>query len=140
MPIITEDAIEGLTLEWLQALGYAVLPGPEIAPDGPSPERRSYGDVILVERLRKALQTINPDLPEDAVEDVIKQVHDAASPSLIEENRRLHLMLTDGVDVEVMQADGTVAGQKAFLVDFTDASANDWLAVNQFTVIETKHN
>lgn len=140
MPIITEDAIESLTLEWLQALGYAVLSGPGIAPDGLAPERRSYGDVVLVDRVKRSLQRINPNLPEDAIEDVIKQVLDTASPSLIEENRRLHLMLTDGVDVEVMQADGTVAGQKAFLVDFTDASANDWLAVNQFTIIENKHN
>ncbi len=140
MPIITEDTIEQLSLEWLQALGYAVLPGPQIAPDGPAPERRSYGDVILVDRLRSAIRRINPALAEDAVEDVIKQVHDAATPSLIEENRRLHLMLTDGVDVEVLLPDGSVSGQKAFLVDVSDPSANDWLAVNQVTIIEGGHN
>ncbi|WP_413207861.1 type I restriction endonuclease subunit R [Rhodospirillum sp. A1_3_36] len=140
MPIITEDSIEHLTLDWLQVLGYTVLPGPRIGPDGASPERQSHGDVILVDRLRGALLRINPDLPEDAIEEVLKQVHDAATPSLIEENRRLHLMLTDGVDVEVLLPDGSVSGQKAFLVDFADPSANDWLAVNQVTVIEGGHN
>ncbi len=140
MQIITENAIEDLALEWLQALGYTVLSGPQIAPEGPTPERRSYSDVILVDRLRDALVRINPHLPEEAIEEVINAVHDTASPSLIEENRRLHLMFSNGVDVEVMQADGAIAGQTAFLVDFTNPSANDWLAVNQFTIIENKHN
>lgn len=136
MPIITERSIEDLTLGWLRPLGYATLPGPVIAPDGAAPERCSLREVVLVGRLRAALARINPELPAEALETVIRQVQDAATPSLIEENRRLHLMMTDGADVEVVQADGLVSGRKARLVDFSDAAANDWLAVNQFTVVE----
>jgi len=140
MTIITEDAVEQVALEWLGDLGYEIKHGPDIAPDGVSPERKAYGDVILTERLREALEQINPGLPEDALEEVIKKVQDSVTPRLEEENRRLHLMMTDGVDIEVHQPDGSIVGQKAWLIDFDDPDSNDWLAVNQFTVIEGQSN
>ena len=140
MSIITEDAVEQVALEWLGDLGYEVLHGPDIAPDGSSPERLSYGDVVLVDRLRNALERVNPDLPGDAIEEVIKKVQDSITPKLEEENRRLHLMMTDGVDVEVHDTDGSVVGRKAWLIDFEHVDQNDWLALNQFTVIENQHN
>jgi type I restriction enzyme, R subunit len=140
MATITEDAVEQVALEWLGDLGYEVLHGPDIAPDGSTPERSTHGDVVLVERLRGALERINPSLPEEAIDEVIKKVLDSVTPSLVEENRRLHLMMTDGVDIEVQEADGSIAGRKAWLVDFDDPGQNDWLAVNQFTVIEARNN
>ena len=94
---------------------------------------------VLRDRLRNALETINPNLPASAIEDAIAHITRAESPSLIENNRRFHQFLTDGVDVEY-QHNGRTKYEKVWLLDFDDPNNNDWLAVNQFTVIEGKHN
>ena len=133
---LTENHVEEATLTWLADLGYAVLPGSVLSPDGPAPERASYGDVILHDRLRAALARINPRLPAEALTEVVKQVRQTATPSLIEENRRLHRLIVEGVDVEISREDGSIGGDKAWLIDFDRLENNDWLAVNQFTVIE----
>ncbi|MBK1700233.1 type I restriction endonuclease subunit R [Thiococcus pfennigii] len=136
MAAVTESHVEQAALSWLEGLGYAVLHGPDIGPEGRAPERASYGDVVLVARLRATLARLNPHLPPEALEEVVKQVQQTATPSLVEENRRLHRLLVEGVDVEVPRADGSIGGDKARLIDFDEPENNDWLAVNQFTVIE----
>jgi type I restriction enzyme R subunit len=100
----------------------------------------SYGEVVLAGRLRVALARLNPQLPEDVRDEVIARLLRAETPSLVEENRRLHRMIVDGVDVELPRVDGSIAGAKAWLVDFDNPDANDWLATNQFTVIEGENN
>ena len=55
---------------------------------------------------------------------------------LIERNRALHRMLVDGVTVEYRDAEGDIRGAQAQVIDFDDPADNDWLAVNQFTVVE----
>jgi type I restriction enzyme R subunit len=135
----TENHVEEATFSWLEDLGYAVLHGPDISPDGGSPERSSYGDVILFDRLRMALARINPHLPSDALEEVVKKVRQTETPSLVEENRRLHRLIVEGVDVEVAREDGSIGGDKAWLIDFEHPENNDWVALNQFTVIEHKN-
>ncbi len=137
----TEDNIEQMALSQLEALGFDVAHGPDIAYDGPNPERNTaanYGDVVLVERLRSALTRINAGLPQAAIEEAIRKVLATESPALIENNRRFHQMLTDGVDVSWMAPEGERHG-KVWLVDMENPTNNDWLAVNQFTVIENKH-
>ncbi len=114
--------------------------GTDISPEGPSPERVSYDEVLLTDRLRKALKRFNPHLPAETLEEVLRKVQLTETPSLIEENRRLHRYLIEGVPVEVAREDGSIGGDVARLIDFDDANANDWLAVNQFTVIENEHN
>ena len=136
MSKLTEDHVEQAALEWFRELGYEIAHGPDIAPEGNAPERTSYGDVILTARLLDRLKVINPDLPEALFEDVIRKVVQTETPSLIEENRRLHRFMADGVDVEVMRDDGSISGEKAWLIDFEHPERNDFLAVNQFTVIE----
>lgn len=136
----TESHVEQAALDWLAGLGYQVRLGPDISPDGGSPERLSYGDVILKGRLRAALRGLNPHLPADTLEEVLKKVIQTETPSLIEENRRLHRFLIEGVPVEVTREDGSIGGDTARLVDFGDPDNNDWLAVNQFTVIEHRNN
>jgi type I restriction enzyme R subunit len=140
MPVINEAAVEQASLEWFQDLGYEIVSGEDIAPDGPNPERVSYADVLLIDRLRDALTRINPHLKPDTIDEVIRKIEQSETPSLIEENRRLHLMMVDGVDVEVVRDDGSLSGDKAWLVDFEQPDNNNWLAVNQYTVIENKHN
>ena len=140
MSHITESQVEDAALEWLAGLGYAVLHGPDISPDGPTPERHSYDQVLLLGRLRKAVERLNPLLPAEKLEEVLRKVQQTETPSLIEENRRLHRYLIDGVPVEVAREDGSIGGDLARLIDFTDVDANDWLAVNQYTVIEHSNN
>ncbi len=136
----SERHVEDAALSWLAGLGYAVLHGPDISPDGPTPERISYDPVFLTKRLREALERLNPHLPVETLEEVLRKVQQTETPSLVEENRRLHRYLIEGVPVEVTRKDGSIGGDVARLIDFDDVDANDWLAVNQFTVIEHGHN
>lgn len=138
----TESDLENATLEWLEELGFGIVFGPNIAPDGESPERESYKDIVLIGRLRSAVSAINPNIPRDAQEDAIKKVINVAysNPSLLETNHAFHRMLAEGVDVEYRRDDGSIAGDKVYLVDHKNLSNNDWLAVNQYTIIENNHN
>ena len=135
-----EAIVEDLTLEILGALGYATAHGPDIAPDTSASERQSYGDVILRKRFEAAVARLNPAIPADAREEAIAQVYSSATPSLVEENRRIHRLITDGVDVEFYGEDGVIKGDKVRLIAFDDVRVNDWLAVNQFTVIENRND
>ncbi len=137
---ITESTLEQTTLAWFQGLGYSIAFGPDISPDGPACEREGYDQVVLVKRLRAALEHINPNTPTDAIDEAVRKITLAQSPSLIENNRRFHLMLTDGVDVEYIAEDGCTIHDKVWLLDLDDVNNNDWLAVNQFTVIENRRN
>ncbi|MFN7307528.1 MAG: type I restriction endonuclease, partial [Acetobacteraceae bacterium] len=140
MPPIAESHVEIASLAWLEELGFATIPGPDIGPDGARPERASYGDVILLGRLRTAIARLNPTLDADAQAAVLAKVSQAETPFLIEENRRLHRFLLEGVPIEVRRADGSIGGEQARLLDFDNPDANDWLAANQITVIENKAN
>ena len=140
MPAFAEDHVEQAALEWLSGLGYAVRHGPDISPDGPAPERVSYNQVLLTERLIEGLGRLNPHLPAETLDEVVRKVQQTETPSLTEENRRLHRYLIEGVPVETFRDDGSIGGDVARLIDFDDVDANDWLAVNQFTVIEHGHN
>lgn len=140
----TETTLELATIKWLEELGYSFFGGPEIAPlpDGERPERNSYSDVVLEGRLKAAIDKFNPNIPEDAKEEAFKKVVQVAhtTPNLILNNKIFHSYLRDGVDVEYMRNDGTVAGDKVKLVDFANPFENDFLAVNQYTIIENNVN
>jgi type I restriction enzyme R subunit len=111
-----------------------------ICPDSDAPERISYGDVFLIDRFRSAAAKLNPRLLPETVTEAIAQITRTDAPSLIDENRRLHRLFVEGVPVEVRRQDGSVGGEQVRLIDLDDPDANDWLAVNQFTVIENKAN
>jgi type I restriction enzyme R subunit len=133
-----ESALEHAALEWMRGLGYAVVNGPSIAPEEPAAEREDYAQVVLVKRLKEALARLNPDLPADAREEALKKLIRIDSPSLIERNHAAHRMMVDGVTVEYRRKDGSIAGAQARVFDFYDPNNNDWLAVNQLTVVENK--
>jgi type I restriction enzyme, R subunit len=137
----SESVVEQAALAWLEALGYAVQHGPEIAAGMLGAERSDphYRDVVLEGRLRQALVRLNPDLPADALEDAFRKLTRTDAPSLLERNRAVHRMLVDGVTVEYRRADGSIAGAQAKVIDFESPDNNDWLAVNQFTVAEGQH-
>src|SRR3989338_6403940 len=137
--IITESEVEEAALEILEELGYEIIHGPDIAPDGASPERQSYADVLLLGRLKDAVDRLNPKSPREAKEEAVGQILRSESPDLALNNRRFHKMLADGVDVEYRKGD-RAATEKIRLFDFDDLSNNEFLAVNQFTIIENNHN
>lgn len=136
MPSLNESIVELAALEWFGELGYAAGHGPHLAPGEPASERDSFGDVVLVGRLRDAIQRLNPKIPDEAREDALRKVLRVATPSLVGTNRLLHAMLRDGVPVEYQRKEGGIAGDAVRLVDFSTPDANDWFAVNQFTIIE----
>ncbi|MDE8347643.1 MAG: type I restriction endonuclease, partial [Acidocella sp.] len=140
MSKFTETHVEDAALAWVSELGYAILHGPDIAPDSAHPERISYDEVILPARLNAAVARLNPTIPAEAQADAIRRVRLAEYPGLVEENRRLNRYLVEGVPVEFAGPDGAIKGDVVRLVDYADPAANDWLAVNQFTVIEQKTN
>ena len=140
MATITENHVEEAALAWLKNLGFAIANGPDLAPEGRTPERTSYGEVILTGRLKAALRRLNPTLDDEVLDAVARKIRAVEKPSLVEENRRLHRMIIEGVDVEFSRDDGSIGGDKAWLIDFDHPERNDWLAVNQFTVIEGQHN
>ena len=137
---LLEDEVEQAALSWFKELGYAVAHAPHLAPGEIAAERSSFSDVVLVGRLREAIARLNPAIPSDAREEALRKVlrHDA--PSLVGNNRAFHRMLRDGVPVEYRRDDGSIAGDHVRLIDFDNPDANDWLAVNQFTVIEGQNN
>lgn len=137
---IAESHVEVAALEWLGELGYAIANGLEIGPDGIRSERTSYGDVLLIDRLRSAITRLNPNLTPEELADALSKVIQSETPSVVHENRRLRKFMVEGVPVEVRRSDGTISGEHARLIDFADPKNNDWLAVNQFTVIENKAN
>jgi type I site-specific restriction-modification system R (restriction) subunit len=140
MPPLDESTIEEAALAWFGELGYAVGHGPDVAPGEVAAERESFGTVVLEGRLHQALRRLNPGLPAEALEDALRKVLRVGTPSLAQTNRAFHRLLRDGVDVEYARPDGSTKHDKVWLIDFGDAEANDWLVVNQFTVIEGQHN
>ncbi|GEK32110.1 DEAD/DEAH box helicase [Kurthia zopfii] len=135
-----EDELEQASLEWLESLGYEIKNGPEIAADGDYPERDHYADVVLNERLGSALQRINPKATVTTIQRAVQQVTMVQSPNLIVSNQVFQKYVTDGIDVEVRTEDGRNTVEKLWLFDFENPSSNDFLAVNQFTVIEGNSN
>jgi type I restriction enzyme R subunit len=128
--------IETEMLGWFEGLGYEVVAGPELAHDGERPERKNYKQVILEGRLRDSLHRLNPDLPAAAISDAVDVMQGMGTPGLLGANREFQRRLTTGVQV-YWQQKGETKGGRVLLADFTDPDKNDWLVVNQFTVIGT---
>ena len=136
---LSESTVEGAALDWLGSLDWTVLYGPDIAPDTPGAERADYGAVVLHGRLRSALARLNPALPDEALDDALRRLTRPAGATLEARNRDFHLMLVVGVTVEYTDANGRVRGGQVRVLDFDEPNGNDWLAVNQFTVVENRH-
>jgi type I restriction enzyme R subunit len=140
MATFAESTVEDAALSWLDELDYSELHGPEIAPDEPAAERASLGDAVLPERLRAALRRLNPNVPQEALDEVFRKLTLADSPSLIANNCSLHSLLVDGIAVECRRDDDSIGAEIVRVIDFHDPDANDWVAVNQFTVIDGQRN
>ncbi|MFM9890724.1 MAG: type I restriction endonuclease subunit R [Rickettsiales bacterium] len=140
MTNFNENIVEEAALEWLKELGYQYSHGGDLPRINPLTGAEDYGAVILEEPVRNALAAINPTIPADALDDAFRKATRTSAPDLVEDNRLFHRLLVDGVDVEYTRADGSIAGDKVWLIDFARPERNSFLAVNQFTIIENKHN
>jgi len=140
MNTFCESVIEQATLAWLDGIGYICLYGLDIAPDGAYSERENYGQVVLFNRLRKSLLSLNQKVPVDAIEEAFRKLTKLDSPSLIINNHTIYKYLIEGVPVEYLRKDGSIAGDFVQVIDFDNPANNDFLAVNQFTVVENKHD
>lgn len=141
--MITEDQLEQLCLDWFADQGYLYKNGYDIAPDGDTPERDDYHQVILKQRLLERLEILNPDLPSDCLSVVVNTVSTPDTPVLIKSNQAFHKYLIEGVPVEYsMFEDGETKTKHthARLMDFSNPENNEFLVVNQFTITGKKGN
>lgn len=127
-----EDELEQASLEILQSLGYEYIPGKQVSPNSEFPERESFREVILKERVKNALFTINKGFPQDALDMAYRQIISFNSPSLEENNKYFHNLMVNGIDVPVNR-DGKY--EKAYIIDFENPENNEFLAVNQFVAV-----
>jgi len=134
---MTEEQLEQLCLEWFAETGWVLAHGPDLAPDGPTPERADYRQVLLLADLEAALHRINAHLPVTAIEQVVAVVRKPESLDSVISNRAFHRLLLDGVPVEYKRDDETIH-DRAFLIDFGDINANRFRAINQFTIEGSK--
>ncbi len=139
MTRITEHSIEEFAIELLDKLGYEYIYAPNIAPDGETPERKTYEQVLLVERLQNAVKRINKYIPADAQSEAIKEIQRIASPELLANNEAFHRLLTEGIPVS-KRVDGDDRGDRVWLIDFKNPYNNDFVVANQFTVVENNNN
>lgn len=122
-----------------QQLDYSYIYGPDIAPDGEHQERQLYDEVLLVGRLQAALKRINPAVSPDVLQAALKDVQRVHSPDLLANNETFHRLLTEGVKISFQQ-DGAERGGLVSLIDYANPTNNDFVVVNQFTVIENHQN
>ncbi len=139
MTRITENIIEAFAIELLNKLGYEYIYAPDIAHDGESPERDSYAQVLLLSRLRNAVERINRNIPADAQAEAIKEIQRIASPELLTNNETFHRLLTEGIPVS-KRVDGDDRGDRVWLIDFKNPHNNEFVVANQFTIIENGNN
>ena len=135
MAFLSEAQLEAALLDQLAELGYTCTSDEVIGPDGKQPERDAYDETVLTGRLSTAVAQLNPGVPPEAQADAIRRLTQSELPNLLEENRRIHRLLIDGVDVEYYAEDGTLTAGKVRLIDFDQPANNDWLAVQQLTVV-----
>ena len=140
MPILCESMVEEAALDWFRALGYHVEGGPDISPGPDSlryPLRASHEDMVLTSAVRGSLRRLNPELPDEALDDALRKLTRPEGATLEARNRAFHRTLVDGVAVEYRAADGPIRGAQARVIDFDEPDANTWSAINQFTVTES---
>jgi type I restriction enzyme, R subunit len=137
---VIESTVEQAVLDWLMELGYSVAYGKEIEPEGRISERETFTDVILNDRLYHSLVSLNPEVPDTAIDDAIRKLTRLDNPNLYLNNHEFHKFMIEGVPVEIQGDAGRTITENIKLVDFNNPSKNDLFAVNQFTVIESGKN
>ena len=110
-----------------------------LGPHAETAERADYAEVVLEHQLRDALDRLNPGLPAEASDDAFRKITRPEGSTLEARNRAFHRLLVDGVTIEYRTAGGEMRGAQVSILDYGNPANNDWLAVNQFTVVEGEH-
>lgn len=139
MKPITENIIEQSAIEILQSQGWEYANGKEISPEGLYCERENFSQIVLLNRLRTAITKINPAIPLDAQEAAVQKVLRIASPDLLHNNEEFHRLLVEKVKVPY-QENGYERSHEVALIDFEHPANNQFLVVNQYTIIENNQN
>ena len=137
---LNEAEVEEIALAYLESLGWNNAHGPDIAPFTSGAERDKYDQAALSGRLRDALARFNAALPIEALEDAARKLTRPEGATLETRNRAFHQMVVNGVNVEYRDDNGVIRGAQAKVIDFDSPQNNDWLAVNQFTMVEDNYN
>ena len=139
MNSVTEDTLEQQTLTWFEEIGYTKVFGPDIAPGEDQEERKNFDDIVLIQRLRNKLSEFNPKVPSEGIDEAIRKLllFDITNTVLL--NKKCHQILTDGVDVEYQTKGGTKP-DKVRVIDFDNPLSNEFMVINQMTIIENKNN
>ncbi|MBJ8104818.1 type I restriction endonuclease subunit R [Bacillus cereus group sp. N8] len=135
-----ESELEIAALEWLEEMDYEIVEGPDIAPDGDDAERETFHDVVLVDRLRDALKKINPTIDAKVIEEAVQKIIANASPNLVLNNKQFHQFVTNGIEIQIQGKDGYNPTVSVYVFDFANPKNNNFMAVNQFTIIEGQTN
>jgi type I restriction enzyme R subunit len=135
---MTEAEVENLFLKTLSEMGYSVKFGPDLSPGGPE-EEREYSEVILKQRLMERLRIINPSIPDEALDDAYRKIVKQDTQDMVFNNHSFHNLLVNGVNVQYRKKDGTIKDDKVWIIDFSETDNNEFLAVNQFTIVEDRH-
>lgn len=136
---MNESTIEQFAIELLKNQGYEYCYAPAIAPDSETPERESFEQVLLLERITRTVRKINPRIPEEAITEAIREIQRIVSPDLLSNNELFHRLLTEGIPVTV-RIDNEDRGERVWLIDFNDPENNEFLVANQFTIVENGNN
>ena len=139
MKQINECILEGTALAWLEELGWSLYRGPDLLGEGTGSERSNHSQIVLYGRLRAALDNLNPGMPPSVLDDAVRKLTFPSGPDVVFRNREFHRMLVDGITVEYREEDGHIQGGQVKVINFDDPEDNDWLAVNQLTVIENRN-
>lgn len=134
-----ESEVEDMCLDMFRKLGYDIVYGPDISEGGLSEERK-YHEVVLVNRLQLALRRINRSVPDSAIDEAVRKVLRAESQNLVSNNQDFHRLVTNGVNIQYKRADGSIKNELVWLFDFDNPDNNEFLAINQFTIIEEHNN
>ena len=136
--MITEAQLETLCLQWFQETGWNYIPGPDLAPDGATPDRTNYHDILLTRHLTTALTRLNPSFPQSAIESAIQTLRRPEHLNLLRNNRTFHHQLLEGVKVEYSSTQGDKTTDHIQLIDFQNPDNNHFLVTNQFTIAAPK--
>lgn len=139
MTKLCESAVEEMAIEELQSLGYTYISGIDLAPDALNPERNSYGDILLMRRLQAAMSKLNPIIPADVIQGAARKLSRIATSNMLADNEEFHKMLVDGVPVEYRKG-SDIKGDYVHVVDFENPLNNEFLVVNQYTIVQNNNN
>ena len=138
MALLSESVVEQASLDWFREIDYLVIGGADMQP-GANSLRETYEDVLFPTTLQQALSRLNPKLPPEAIDEAKRKLLNPEGQSLEARNRAFYRMAIDGVTVEFRGDDDRPQWDQARVFDFDDPDNNDWIAANQFTVIEDNH-